>query len=43
MQLIVLKILISPVLGTLIDLTGMGRGFVLLPVFIFCLSVAPKT
>lgn len=42
MELIVLKILIGLVMGTLIGVTGMGGGVLLLPMSIFCLGVAPE-
>jgi uncharacterized membrane protein YfcA len=41
MELIVLEILIGLVMGTLIGLTGMGGGVLLLPVLIFCPGLAP--
>lgn len=41
MELIVLEFLIGLVVGTLIGLTRMGGGVLLLPVLIFCLGLAP--
>src|SRR5438445_170529 len=41
MEMITLKILIGLIVGTLIGLTGLGGGVLLLPLLIFGLSVPP--